>query len=854
MNVTPFEGVAEAFARSVSAAPDRLACVGTDRSVTYRELDEWAETVAAALRTAAPTESEPIGILAENDVAALAAIVGAVKAGRALVMLDPTTPAERIAQTCESATPALTLVGNGLGKLATSIGPHAGILLDIPEAARGIGSPTAGRTSTDQVFTIFFTSGSTGRPKGVVANSTNFAEAVRVWDTMGGQAEAIACTAPLSFAFGLFIAVRALLTASTLYLYDARTRGADALPAWIRDNRITTMGMTPYLSRQVCAIAAADGISFDTLRAVTVGGEPVLPSDVESLRAVTGPECIVYNQFASSEAWLMTRLPIDRTYPLPASGPLPAGFAAPSRDVYLVDDHGERIAEPDVPGTILVAADSVSSGYWRDPELTATKFSMLDDGRTVINTGDLGRWNSRGELVPLGRADNMLKIRGYLVEPAEVEARLRQLDGVADCVVVGKPSPRDAGTTVLVAYLAADTQGAPTVPAIRRALSAQLPSYMVPVQYVVLAELPRNPNGKIDRGALPVPQLPWLGEGELDGPTERRVAEICAGALEIETLGGEDDIFALGADSLAIAEICAALEDEFDVSVDSAGVLKNPTVAQLAAMLKADTAGQLVDGIMITLADGADEAPIFAFAGAVGLAVEFRHLARELRGARPVYAIQSYGLEGGGLPDVTTRQMVRRYVRTMRRVQPSGPYTLVGHSAGAVFACAVAERLLAEGDEVAFVGLLDPLDAGVLERGFLSPDPGSYEGIPRSLRDVRSMKGLREWAYYRRPYLTRSYWRDVRGGSRGRIWGDIASRVARTYRPPSGGLRAGSAVVYVVEGNEGPSIGSAEWFAGDHAEVTVGGDHWTMLRTPFVQKLAEHLLTHLSSAQNVLTR
>lgn len=839
-STTPEPEFRIAFQGSVAHDPDRLAVASGRGRVSYRELDRWACAIASHLFESIGSGEEPVAILGANDEWSIAAFVGAERAGRTSILLDSSSPSERIRTVCDVGRPAALLFDPELGELAAQVGDRAGLALEIPGLPLAADDEWTDFPDSPSILTIYFTSGSTGRPKGVSQGSRELVQSIAGWDTLGGLGDKIGCPIPVSFAFGTNMVVRALISASELHLCDPRSGGIQPMPRWIQDSGISSLGATPFMLRSLTAAAQEQGVVLDTLRHITTGGEAVLVSDVEGVQENTGPDCVVHVMLGSSEAAAMTRLSVDRHYRLPSGPAISTGTAAPFRDVWLEDENGARIDQPGRIGTLIVAGTSLALGYWGDPDATAARFSLLEDGRRVYNSGDLGKWNDRGELEFIGRSDHMLKIRGYLVEPAEVEGHLAAEGELAEVVVVGTTVGAPAGSVRLVAYVVPRAQKWVSAAALRRRLYTELPSYMVPSQIIELDALPRNANGKLDRLALPQPT---------DGPSQPEqlwgyphlVAGICATALGLEHIGAHDDVFALGADSLAVEEIAAALEAEFNIEVSSATVMEYRTVAKLAELPRLGTR-TLVDGVLTTLREGTEIPPIFAFVGGGAITVQLRDLSQRLGGDRTVCGLQAYGLEGGGRPDFTVPAMSRRFLSTIRRVQPHGPYVLVGHSLGALVAYEVARRLRRAGEHVAYVGLLDPpqLVSNRSElrnfRGVAVPDGADRDSGEPGQTSVSRRVRFQRWLYSAYPHLTRTHWRNVRAGGRFRVWFEFGAVAARLYRPPRGGLDVWNTTTYLAADTVNPL--PASWFARPARIVRVEGDHITMLRAPFVTNLA----------------
>jgi amino acid adenylation domain-containing protein len=834
------------FADVVAARPDLAAVVANGVTATYAELDEWSAALAARILDKVGPGSEPVIIMSGHDLDAVAAFVAIARTGRPAVHVDTTTPQARIEQVMTIAGPVATVVGPNYQKLAGSIGKLAGVLIESGHESGDQRRPVA-ETDPDPVLGIIFTSGSTGAPKGVILGDTDLCTELGGTELslLGGADERVAVPQPLSFIAGLSGIIRPLMSGATSYLYDPRRAGITGMVDWVVDNQLTTLSVTPHVMRSLARAAINRGITFDSVTTVMSGGEALVVTDVELMRQCTPPECVIFNASGSSEAWGVSIQQITRDYPLPASGQVPAGQAIGNRKLYLEDESGERITEPGSVGMIMIAAERMARGYWGNPEMTSERFSVDADGLRVYRTGDLGRWNERGELEYAGRSDHMLKIRGYLVEPAEVEAHLTAERETRDCVVVGLPDP-DGGPTRLIAYVVPDPTRWVSPAAVRRRLVGEVPSYMVPQQIIEMQELPRNPNGKVDRAALPVPDL-TVTDTIADGwnPLQRVVASICQNALGIETIGRQQDIFALGADSLAVEEILAALQKELGITLTSATLMDNPTVAQIAD-LKRPPRAELIGGVLVPLAtSNTTGEPIFLIAGAGGLALQFRELARYLGVDRPVYGMQARGLEGPGLPDVTVAAMARRCTRAIKLVKPTGPYNIAGHSLGSIVAFEVARRLVASGNVVTMLGLLDPLGGaseGVAQR--MKPDaptmPRFGNRRPHSLTELRSQVGQE------RPYLTRTFWKNKRTSPFIGYW-NLGQGIAQRYHFPRQPLRNVSTVVFAAADQEGSQMWDSARFIDPKPRVeSVPGDHLSMLRAPYVDQLAAAIQRYLS--------
>ncbi|GAA2512893.1 alpha/beta fold hydrolase [Pilimelia columellifera] len=740
----PWDGsTLDRLADIAAAAPHRPAlCAGGER-VSYAELLRRAGRIAATVPAAPP--GEPVATLVPQTVAGLVGIVGALTTGRPVALLDPMLPAERIAliaaragaRTCLT-DPALRPLAEAAGLTAVHIDPAAGGPT-AGEAGRTVPSPPAA-APTDPAF-IVFTSGSTGRPKGVSVSHAMLAnEAYGGRERLGvGPADRVALVLPVAFMAGLTVLAFGLLNGATVCPHDPRDGGVRTLPDWLDAAAPTTVHCTPSLLRSLLAVLD-QGRRFPSVRLVTTCGEAVHARDVAALRPHLGDTATFTSWSGSSEIGHLAFLPIPAGAAMP-DGIVPVGRPAPGKEVTVVGDDG-AVLPAGATGEVVVTSAYLSGGYWGDPELTAARFRRLPDGRTVYRTGDLGRFDADGTLRLLGRLDSAVKIRGYLVEPAEVEAALLACPQVSEAAVV--PVRRPDAPVALAGYVSVRPGAATPAPAtLRRQLAERLPSWMTPATITVLAALPRNERGKLDRAALPPATPPADGPAPRDS-WEALTADLWAQVLELDRAPVDADFLDLGGDSLTAEELLAAAQQRFGVALDAADLAAAPTVAGFAARLAAGARRRATHPTMTTLREGEGPA-VWCFAGAGGLGFGFLPLARRL-GDQPVVAFHAHGLERRGRPDWTVAAAARRHVRDLLRRQPDGPYVLVGHSLGGLIALAAAQLLRASGSQVALVALLDtylPDQAGTMAyQGPSAADPAPAAGARRVGRWTGAVRAL----------------------------------------------------------------------------------------------------------------
>jgi thioesterase domain-containing protein/acyl carrier protein len=373
-------------------------------------------------------------------------------------------------------------------------------------------------------------------------------------------------------------------------------------------------------------------------------------------------------------------------------------------------DGNLRPVPPGVPGELYLAGVQLARGYWGRSGLTSTRFvadPIAGHGARMYRTGDVVRWNADGELIFIGRADFQVKIRGFRIELEEVENVLaRQVGVTGAAVIVREDQPGDPR---LVGYL---TPADVDLDQVRDELRAVLPEFMVPAALVPLDDFPLTPNGKLNRAALPAPTITVGGRAPAN-PTEELLARIFADVLGLPEVGVEDNFFSLGGHSLLIMRVVNQVRETLSVELSIRALFDTPTVAQLARSL--GDAGSALD-VLLPIRAGGSKAPLFCVHPAAGVGWVYAGLLRHIDADRPVYVFQSPGLTGDHPRSVD--ETADRYVAELRKVQPSGPYHLLGWSFGGVVAQAIATRLQRDGEQVAMLALLDayPLaDRGPIE-------------------------------------------------------------------------------------------------------------------------------------------
>jgi amino acid adenylation domain-containing protein len=488
------------LAEVVRSMPEAVAVEDDRDRLTYAELDRRASALAGAI-AARGTPGDLVGVLLGRSALTVVALLAVLKAGAAYVPLDPALPRARRTEMIKRC--GATLVLTTAADLDAAGGCDVDVLLlDPPRDEPAVAVAEPGRRPVDPAYAMF-TSGTTGHPKAVVVSHGNVVNLATRADYVDlGPGRALLQAASLSFDAATFEIWGALLNGARLVVAPDDVLGSGRLGELLERRRVDTMWLTAALFHQ---IVDDDLPALDPVTQLLAGGDVLSADHVR--RALAGrPGRVVVNGYGPTETTTFATCH-RMAAAAEVSHPVPIGRAVPGARLWVVTADG-RQTPPGEAGELWIAGDGVSLGYLQDPEETERRF-VPEPGRPdalAYRSGDLVRWRDDGLLDFLGRIDDQVKVRGYRIEPAEVEAALIEDAAVHRATVTAHEFR--PGDKRLVAYLVLAPGAELRVPQLRRTLATKLPSYMVPARFVVLEDLPVTPNGKVDRRALPEPR--WL--------------------------------------------------------------------------------------------------------------------------------------------------------------------------------------------------------------------------------------------------------------------------------------------------------------------------------------------------------
>ncbi|KQZ29430.1 non-ribosomal peptide synthetase [Duganella sp. Root1480D1] len=603
----------QVFEAQVARRPDATAIVCGAQSLSYGELDRQAGLLAARLAPHGLAPDTPVAICMERSIESVVAMLAVLKAGGAYVPLDPAYPAARLAQLLASCAPAAVLacgaqpLESALAQALQSMAA-APLLVDVSQAPAPDARALSIAAGPRQLAYVIYTSGSTGEPKGVMVEHGNVLRLA----VNGGYAELGAtdrvahCSSPAFDAATWEIWAPLLNGAAIVIIARDDVLSPQRLGAALEHGKATALWMTAGLFHQYAAQMTA---SFGQLRYLLVGGDVVEPAVAARVLAAPLRPGRLINGYGPTEGTTFTT-----TYDIGelAAGArsIPIGRPIGNTQVYILD----ALLQPvpvGVVGELYIGGAGVARGYLNQPDLTAERFVndpfSAQAGARLYRSGDQGRWREDGAIEYLGRNDFQLKLRGFRIEPGEIEARLRACAGVREALVVAREER--AGHKRLVAYIVADGV-APAAAQLRAELAQHLAEYMLPAAFVVLERLPLTPNGKVDRQALPAPDAGALASREYQAPrgeSEAAMAAIWQTLLGVPRVGRHDHFFELGGHSLLAVQVVSQVRARLGMELALRHLFESPVLADCAAALAAaDPTAQAA----MELADRAGKLPL----------------------------------------------------------------------------------------------------------------------------------------------------------------------------------------------------------------------------------------------------
>jgi amino acid adenylation domain-containing protein len=735
---------------SRSRGSPAVKCGGVRRS--YGELETSASSIALRLLSNGLKDGDRVGLFLDRSPLMIAGILGSHWAGAAYVPLDPGYPQGRNRDILADAEVAAVVTTSSLrGRLPS--GPWSVIDADNPGGAGRKGDFPA--LSPDTPAYILYTSGSSGSPKGVVVTHGNLRASTQArletYDFSPGRFLLLPSVAFDSSVAGIFWT---LATAGTLMIpTEDEVRDPRRLARLVAEEGVTSLLCVPSLYAQLLEAGAN---RLQGLEAAIVAGESCSSRLVqEHFRLL--PQVRLFNEYGPTEATVWAS--VQEVTEKDAVRPVSIGRPIPGVRIDVLDSLGRGVPAG-IPGHAWISGPTVTRGYWRRPELTAERFTDHPGTRERrYRTGDRMAWTEDGRLLFLGREDEQIKLRGFRIEPGEIEAALLDLPGVERAAVVarslglGEAMATDTASMQLVAFL----QGSGIVARWREDLAARLPDYMIPSRVVELPQLPLLPNGKIDRRRLRDmaldPELHSEEPGSIPGTREQALISLWEGLLGRSGIGLNDNFFELGGHSLLVVEMTRAIERDLEVTLTAADVFESPTVDGLARRIEQRGGPETVPyQHLFPIQPGGRKRPFIVALPHFFTAM----LAARFRGERPVYGLRGVGLrvEGNLGRWRTMKDLGEELVEEIQRRFPDESLILAGYSFGASMAFEAARLMEEHGVPVHRLYLIAPMP---LEFYRFGPFRLQLDSLRQPVEELSATEALRLYARGNNPLTRRPY-------------------------------------------------------------------------------------------------
>ncbi|MDH6109616.1 amino acid adenylation domain-containing protein [Kitasatospora sp. MAP12-15] len=716
-----------AFAEVAARSPQALAVVCGGVELSYAQLDERSSQLAHHLLALGVQPEDRVAVVMGRSADMVVALLGILKAGACYLPLHGDAPAERVRQVLDEASVSVAvtdaeMVGRVPAGCQVVTFDADGTVTGAAELPRW--APQV-EFLGDQLAYVMFTSGSTGRPKGVAVTHRDVVELTRDGIFAGDAQQRVLLLAPVAFDASTYALWVPLLRGGCSVLAGEQDLDVAGIRRLLVGERITAMEITSGLFRLV---AEEDPGCFAGVQEVFTGGDVVAP---EAVRRVLEhcPGTLVRAAYGPTETtYCVTTAPWRVSESVPA--PIPIGRPLDNVRIFVLDGLLQPVPVG-VTGELYIAGSGLARGYLNRPDLTAERFVACPfgaSGERMYRAGDLARWNREGQLEFVGRADEQVKIRGFRIELGEIESVLSGYAGLAHCAVIAREDR--PGDKRLAAYVVGESGvDVPTAAQLRAYLGQRLPAYMVPSAFVALDTLPITTNGKLDRRALPAPELGSETPGR--APRTAREEILCAlfaDVLGVPTVGPDDGFFDLGGHSLLAMLLVGRIRTALGLELPVRVLFAAPTPAELDHHLQNTGDQQAALDVLLPLRRGTGD-PLFCVHPAIGLSWAYAGLLATLDRERPVYGLQARAYSEPDSAPSSIEEMVDDYLAVIRSVRPHGPYALLGWSFGGLVAHALAVRLRSEGEEVSMLAMLDTYPT-------VDAEPAHASDTERTERDV----------------------------------------------------------------------------------------------------------------------
>ena len=704
--------ILDLFEEQAAKTPGNTALVLNNSAMTYKELNERSNKLAFYLIEKGLKEESFVPICIERSFEMIVGIIGILKAGGAYVPVDPEYPEERIRFVIEDTKASFVISSNESSSKIPSVNNVE--IIKIDEKNTGIENQSVKnpglKIKPQNLAYVIYTSGSTGKPKGVMIEHYNVVRLFMTDTPLFDFTDRDVWTMFHSFCFDFSVweMYGALFYGGKLIIVTKElTKDASLYSDLIISEKVTILNQTPsaFYVLQENLVDKAKDIS---VRYVIFGGEALNPSKLLPWKE-TYPDCKLINMYGITETTV--HVTFQELGPEHIkSGISIIGKPIPTLSSYILDSNS-KVVPVGVPGEINVGGAGLARGYLNAEELSRQKFIqnpyINKAGERIYRSGDLGKWHPDGRMEYLGRIDEQVKIRGFRIELGEIESVVQDSGLVKSVLVLAKEDKH--GVKRLIGYVVVNGTAAFDKQAIISHLRSKIPEYMVPLLWVELEKLPLTSNGKVDRKALPDPDLSELKSNNYASPTneiERALVGIWENLLNVKNIGINDNFFELGGHSLLALQLFGSIEKLSGRKFPISTLFNSPTIKELADIIK-DKGWVQPWKSLVPIKPGGSRLPLYCVPNAGGTALQFQELLKYVSSEQPIYVLESIGLDGLEKPHSDLREMSAFYNKEIRTFQPNGPYLLCGRCFGGRVVYEMAQQLMAAGEEVALLAIFD---------------------------------------------------------------------------------------------------------------------------------------------------
>ncbi|AOM41432.1 amino acid adenylation domain-containing protein [Xenorhabdus hominickii] len=878
----PFESIPILIRRAVESNPTSIAVTHGSNELTYEELWKVSASIALLLHERGVKMHDVVGVALPRSFEQIAAIIAILRIGAVCLPIDISYPASRIKLILDIAEPAVLITVPEVTELPNF--ERLLILEDaiIPKITVDIDTEV---TPADIAY-ILFTSGSTGVPKGVAMPHRGLANLIN-WQnriSSGSQVLSTLQFAPLSFDVSFQEISSTLAAGSILHLIDESERRDPVALLRLLDRKAVERIFLPYIAlQQLAETAVSLGLFPQKLRVVASSGEQLRVTQeiryfiaglkggmLENQYGPTETHVIAYNNMSGDSAYFA---------PLP-----PVGTPISGVGIIILDQHSD-VVPAGIPGEICAYGKALASGYYRALNQTHQKFVKHPDipGGVFYRTGDIGIQLPSGEIISLGRNDMQIKVRGYRIEPSEVELKIHRFfekkgKSIEVAVVACR---RDDLDSYLVAFLVGK-EDHNIQEQLLQYLGSELPPYMVPSYLVWIDSLPKTPSGKRDDARLSQLKIRSESNREYRAPKDQYEHELCkliAELLKIHQISPEQNIFDCGATSLTAMRIVVIVEKLYGINVPLSVFVSAPTIAQLAELIRSG-GGEFKFDPLVPLRETGCRSPLFLVHPMGGNILSYLRMLPYLPKDQPIYALQASGVDIGSSPIPTIEEQAKFYIEKIKQVQPNGPYVIGGWSYGGFITFEIANQLIRAGDTVANILILDTMALNSHAQGKASDDAlltwffwellwtsrGSslpVQIVPPEIIDLQERfnyitdyaikigaipAGSTKAVMYRLFDVYRTNWQAATEYNVGRPNLDIT--LIRAKEPLPTILREMHDTI--CSEYKDPKNGWGDKTSGKIKVIEIDGNHLTIMEEPYVKELVQTIVHEINAASEVL--